>query len=889
MLPLSGNSELKSSRCTASEFNFSALLGVIVLMLLLLVAGEASAATYYLSPSGNDSSIGAANAPWATFGKAMTVLKPGDILYLEDGVYNQSLNVKVSGTSNAFITIKALNEGNAIVSTTYPVSPILIVNHAYIEVDGINFRNSGPACPSDDYSDACGLNDTDGLHIYNDDHIILRRITSNGSSGYNSSVISLSGVTNSLLEDCAASGQGRVILNLLGCNNITVRRCWLNWSGPPTGGGDVSSLSQIYDSNDVLLENNIGLNYTTSATDFFSTWGHYGSISGNTFIGNISYIPIATDVGGFRDDAECGYATSGTVFSNNVSITGTNGGNAADSVNASPGNGTVFNNNTFAGKSDNTGNGIYLGNINNCPAQSGSIKNVYNNSFVNFSSAIAANSLGSNYVQAHDYNNFYNIASLFYNAKFMTPQVLSSHENLNTLNPSYDTADYGLGAYLIVPSSLKGRGQDGSDIGAEALYSYEYGILTNIPLWPWPMEMRIVNEFSISPTWEVNGGLWTTLNGVYTENVYTTPPQPPQIANRFAFAVWTGGRQHMDPSGDVYLADTDYSGGKTGSTTAAIAGATDPILYQFERYGNFSYNIPLNNGNYTVTLKFAEIYWNGAGQRIFNVSMQGTPVISNLDIYAQVGKDAAYDVTIPVSVTNGMLNIAFTSVVDNAKVSAIEISLSSTPPSSASLLQGLLDAGTCSTIAGWAWDADSPSATVSVDIYDGSTFLTTVSAGNFRADLAAAGIGNGNHGFSYTQSFNDGKTHTIYAYFSGTRTSLGASPKTTSICGVASTPSFGGFIDVATCSTIAGWAWDANSPSATVSVDIYDGSTFLTTVSAGNFRADLVAAGIGNGNHGFSYTPSFNDGNAHTIYAYFSGTSTSLGASPKTTSTCSGL
>ena len=53
--------------------------------------------------------------------------------------------------------------------------------------------------------------------------------------------------------------------------------------------------------------------------------------------------------------------------------------------------------------------------------------------------------------------------------------------------------------------------------------------------------------------------------------------------------------------------------------------------------------------------------------------MQGTQVISNLDIFAKVGKDAAYDVTIPVSVTNGTLKITFTSVIDYAKVSAIKV------------------------------------------------------------------------------------------------------------------------------------------------------------------------------------------------------------------------
>ena len=145
-----------------------------------------------------------------------------------------------------------------------------------------------------------------------------------------------------------------------------------------------------------------------------------------------------------------------------------------------------------------------------------------------------------------------------------------------------------------------------------------------------------------------------------------------------AFATNSGGGKYTDTSGNVYQADTDYSGGSAASTTAAITGTSDPTLYQTERYGNFSYNIPLANGNYSVTLKFAEIYWNAAGKRIFNVSMQGTQVITNLDVYAVAGKNAAYDLTIPAVVTNGTLNITFTSIVDNAKVSAIEITQGST-------------------------------------------------------------------------------------------------------------------------------------------------------------------------------------------------------------------
>jgi hypothetical protein len=163
----------------------------------------------------------------------------------------------------------------------------------------------------------------------------------------------------------------------------------------------------------------------------------------------------------------------------------------------------------------------------------------------------------------------------------------------------------------------------------------------------------------------LNIGFTSVVNNAIVNAIFVTPAP--------VFAANAGGGQYTNQNGVVYQADTDYSGGATYSTTAAITGTNDPALYQSERYGNFSYNIPLANGNYTVTLKFAELYFNATGQRVFNVSAQGTQVISNLDIYAQVGQYTAYDVTIPVSVSNGMLNINFSPVVNNAIVSAIVV------------------------------------------------------------------------------------------------------------------------------------------------------------------------------------------------------------------------
>jgi hypothetical protein len=147
--------------------------------------------------------------------------------------------------------------------------------------------------------------------------------------------------------------------------------------------------------------------------------------------------------------------------------------------------------------------------------------------------------------------------------------------------------------------------------------------------------------------------------------------------------IWTvnaGGPKYTDGQGIIYRGNTQFSTGYPYTTTALIAGTTDDRLYQSERYGDFSYAIPVANGDYLVTLKFAEIFWTQPGQRLFNVLLEGVQVINKLDLVAKVGPKAAYDVTLPVRVTDGKLNVAFRSVVDCAKVSAIMVQAKGSTP-----------------------------------------------------------------------------------------------------------------------------------------------------------------------------------------------------------------
>ena len=97
-------------------------------------------------------------------------------------------------------------------------------------------------------------------------------------------------------------------------------------------------------------------------------------------------------------------------------------------------------------------------------------------------------------------------------------------------------------------------------------------------------------------------------------------------------------------------------------------------------------------------------------------------------------------------------------------------------------------------------------------------------------------------------------------------------------------PVYQGFLDVADCSGLAGWAWDANRPNTPITVDIYaNGARQATGVPAGSYRSDLVAAGIGNGYHAFSWTLplALKTGATYSMVVNYGGTSTPLGATPK--------
>jgi parallel beta-helix repeat protein len=60
---------------------------------------------YYVSTTGRDTNSGSSTAPFKTFAKAVSVLRPGDTLQVMPGTYTESMRLTVSGTANAHITV----------------------------------------------------------------------------------------------------------------------------------------------------------------------------------------------------------------------------------------------------------------------------------------------------------------------------------------------------------------------------------------------------------------------------------------------------------------------------------------------------------------------------------------------------------------------------------------------------------------------------------------------------------------------------------------------------------------------------------------------------------------------------------------------------------------
>jgi hypothetical protein len=129
--------------------------------------------------------------------------------------------------------------------------------------------------------------------------------------------------------------------------------------------------------------------------------------------------------------------------------------------------------------------------------------------------------------------------------------------------------------------------------------------------------------------------------------------------------------------------DSYYQGGQIATYSTPVSGTDDAELYETERWGNFSYAIPVASGKYSVVLHFAARHgsWNQPGgtptavAHRFNVFCNGAVLLKNFDLprEARPGDVVVRRFSGVEPNAQGKLLLAFVPVDGYATVTGIEV------------------------------------------------------------------------------------------------------------------------------------------------------------------------------------------------------------------------
>jgi hypothetical protein len=89
--------------------------------------------------------------------------------------------------------------------------------------------------------------------------------------------------------------------------------------------------------------------------------------------------------------------------------------------------------------------------------------------------------------------------------------------------------------------------------------------------------------------------------------------------------------------------------------------------------GETRLEIPVTNGNYLVRMHFVENYWTAPASRIFTTFIENQEVLTNFDIFKEVGYRAALVKDFSTTVNDGVLTIKFNPTADRVGIAGLEL------------------------------------------------------------------------------------------------------------------------------------------------------------------------------------------------------------------------
>ena len=269
-----------------------------------------SGATFYVSTSGKDTNSGSYTAPWLTIQHAANSVTAGATVYVEAGVYNESVNFPASGTSSEPITFESYPGQTAVIDgtgltccTSNPASSgnetqglITIVNQSYVTVSGFEIRNFTTSKAAETPAGVWITGSGTGVQLLNS---LVHNITTTSEKNGNAFGIAVYGTSSTPITNLKISGNQVYSLKTGNSESVNVD-------------GNVTHFSIT---NNVVHDNdNIGID--AIGYEGVGPVGYdeamYGEISGNT-IYNISGIDNAGEGKSYDADGVycdgCGYVT----------------------------------------------------------------------------------------------------------------------------------------------------------------------------------------------------------------------------------------------------------------------------------------------------------------------------------------------------------------------------------------------------------------------------------------------------------------------------------------------------------------------------------------------------------------------------------------------------
>ncbi len=437
--------------------------------LLFLFGRQVYSATFYISPSGNDTSgSGSSATPWKTTTKAFA--QGGGHTYIfKDGTYNYSggdISNPPSGSAGAYTIIRAENDGGAILRSFDQA--MSIDGKSYIQIEGLTIK------------DGTGSH---AIYITDSNHIKLMRVGVKNGIAWNAQygnvveLSSLDGVTGTkdcLLEDVWVVGAMRYGILIGGTAGYSerniLRRCIVRFDGggspePHAGISNYGSTSGIDGARNNVLQNCITLDF--NAADNSGGEGVYAGFYNPHSATNVDFygcIALNTRERGWMLNEDAG--SSGNDLYNcliwdalNEGIAGQRSqstGSIIEQLTVGSSGGDAYN--SYNGMVGTLRNSMFY---NNGGGISGATSNTYNHFWQD--TASGSNSLSSDPLQRY-------IARIESNS------------------PAYQSGSGGLSRGATIEKKYGASGALHGETG--------YNTLTSENLWPWPNQQRIHDLFA---------------------------------------------------------------------------------------------------------------------------------------------------------------------------------------------------------------------------------------------------------------------------------------------------------------------------------------------------------------------------------------------------------